>query len=850
MKRFITVLSGLLVLPAFAEVAPVYYDEIVEYADDMENAEMSDVSESETTAVKNVAQRNNINRSTSASRAISSGNAGNTSRANTSTRAVASSPRSTTGTNRGTTARTTKSGKVVSRTPTNSRASVKSRNTATSKSTTARVGTLNNSVMPGNRTTNYGYVTELAEGTTGTLYNPTTNAARIGVANRRSTARLSTSTKTTTPTITEADISSTTNNLTALAELTDYCKAQYAACMDNYCNVLDDNQGRCSCSKNIKNYAKIEASLEAAAQEFQAATQKIINIGLTGDQIESLFTETEAEIAMKSKNDSSRLKSTLDTIKKGIVDVSTSSSSSADLTSGISFDITGLLNTDFTSGFDWTSFLGQSNSSTSSVSNQRGETLYKTAQNRCRTTVLNSCTAQGIDANVITNSYDLEIDKQCMAYERSLNEANSEMRNNISNAQYVLQRARLVLAENRNAYTLRQCVAAIDTCMQDDYVCGSDYELCLDPTGKYLSNGEIVKGGTPGVSGGQNINKTGLASAEDLNTWTSGGMYNLYSIWNYDSNKNAWGVGKSENLGGYVDAELTNWKSIYAKSKDTTKTDSMATYLLQKIGYIDGDDKVHGMCASVMKQCQDYTYKNQASNNKSYIPDNEVVRQYLNSTLAKIKVQQDAILSDYAESCRTDVQSCLSTNGYDESNTSSTASKTAVNACAAEITTCMSVGGYQLKDGVQLTLRAMSDWVASILQTCPANYYLHDTGTNDSVVCRACPLFNAVQTVSAGGQVTRCSCGDGYYDVTNEYGQLTGCSAASCPEDQYLKLGSDNKYSCATCPTASVDGSTTETVDLKSDGGTATACRCPDGYSAGEGTNADGNPTSCKKDEE
>ena len=33
MKRFIAVLSGLLVLPAFAEVAPIYYDEVIEYSD-------------------------------------------------------------------------------------------------------------------------------------------------------------------------------------------------------------------------------------------------------------------------------------------------------------------------------------------------------------------------------------------------------------------------------------------------------------------------------------------------------------------------------------------------------------------------------------------------------------------------------------------------------------------------------------------------------------------------------------------------------------------------------------------------------------------------------------------------
>ena len=39
MKRFITVLSSLLVLPAFAEVAPVYYDDVIEYTDDMMDVE-------------------------------------------------------------------------------------------------------------------------------------------------------------------------------------------------------------------------------------------------------------------------------------------------------------------------------------------------------------------------------------------------------------------------------------------------------------------------------------------------------------------------------------------------------------------------------------------------------------------------------------------------------------------------------------------------------------------------------------------------------------------------------------------------------------------------------------------
>ena len=40
MKRLIAVLSGLLVLPAFAEVAPIYYDDTIEYSDmEMGNAD-------------------------------------------------------------------------------------------------------------------------------------------------------------------------------------------------------------------------------------------------------------------------------------------------------------------------------------------------------------------------------------------------------------------------------------------------------------------------------------------------------------------------------------------------------------------------------------------------------------------------------------------------------------------------------------------------------------------------------------------------------------------------------------------------------------------------------------------
>ncbi len=796
MKRFITVLSSLLVLPAFAEVAPVYYEDIVEYTDEMiedENA-TQDETKSTNEQKQNVVQRTTVNRSGAVSRAKASTTTGRT---NTPSRTVASSR------GNATTARTAKTANVVSRasrSATATRTGVTSRNAQNTKPVVARVGASDNAMPATNRYGTSGTATSLTDSG-----RPLYNSSRVSVGTRRSNTRLATTAVTapTTPVVTQEDVSATADNLNALTELTDYCKAQYAACMDNYCNVLDDNQGRCSCSKNLKNYAKTEEALTKATEEFQEVVQKIRYIGLTGEQVESLFTETEAELSMKSSTDNSKLKSSLDAIKKKIVDVSSPTATSTSVTNGLSLDVTGLLNADFTAGFDLSSFLGTTGVSSSNVSNQRGEQLYKTAQNRCRANVLNSCTAQGVDANVITNSYDLEIDKQCIAYERNLNEANQEMRNNVFNASNILQQARLMLAQNRNSYDLRGCVAAIDACMQDEYVCGSDYEKCLDPTGKYLANGEIVKGGTPGVAGGQTVRNYPPTETQ-LDTWTSGGMYNLYATWNYNNNSyNAWSVGKSENLGAYIDDSFEKWDNVYRESGDASKTNNMALYLLQKIGYIDKNDKVHGMCASVMKQCQDYAFDTK-KNSKTYKPDNEVVRQYLNNTLAAIKVKQDTILADYAENCRADVQSCLATNGYDESNPNTTISKTAVNSCSAEITTCMSVAGYQVSDGVRLTLRMMSDWVAGLLLNCPVNTYLADNGigspsststSTTPVHCQACGYpavvyyeqndncalkrFNgngitSSPATSSGGQVTRCNCPSGYTDYVLNGTEILG----------------------------------------------------------------------------
>ncbi len=675
MKRFIAVLSGLLVLPAFAEVAPIYYDEIYETVDEVSADETASAPEQEQVAAP-VVQPSRV------------GPRGTTSSGRAVSRALPATA-ATTATN--VSKRTAAAGRVTpsSRTATNQRVTAR---TATSSGVAARGAVSRSATRPSVRSASNGAeqiaVTRRAMQGENTA---ATNTARAGITQTdtvntplytgRVAMRSSSAVRARVPsvatgvsgtsTVSSATVEETAVSMDELAQITDFCKAQYMQCMDNYCNVLDENQGRCSCSKNLKNYAKTEEALKAATEALQDVAQQIQYIGLSADEVETLFTQTIAEDTMQSSSDNTQLKNDLDKIKKLIVDVKAGSASSAENTSGLSFDLSGLL--DFSvdsSGFDLSSLFGGTQSNTNSISNQRGEQLYKTATARCKTAVLTDCQAQGVDISIITNAYDLEIDKQCLAYERNLTEGNEEMSRTVRNAKGVLQRARLMVAQQKNAYDLRGCVSALDSCMQDDFVCGTDYENCLDPTGKYIVNGEIVVGSMPG----QKLENDGV-SAPDY--YTDG----LYATWNYGGEQqNAWAdTGK---LAGYITETVT---SSYQENTD----EKLSKFLLHKIGY-NKEGKNYGMCMSVLNKCQDITYSD-----GTYQADNNVIKEYLQRTLVQIKTMQDNILADYGENCLSDVSSCLSQNNFVAASgaSSTTNINIAINACRQQIITCMSVNG-------------------------------------------------------------------------------------------------------------------------------------------------------------
>ena len=128
----------------------------------------------------------------------------------------------------------------------------------------------------------------------------------------------------------------------------------------------------------------------------------------------------------------------------------------------------------------------------------------------------------------------------------------------------------------------------------------------------------------------------------------------------------------------------------------------MIEYLRGKIGYVE-DGKNYGMCSSVLNKCQDLTYTGK-NTGKTFDFDNDVIKQYLQRTMIQIKAQQDTVLASYADSCISDVASCLSQNNYNYSglnnstNTGTTYSDAAINACMSIIKTCKSATTHSMHD--------------------------------------------------------------------------------------------------------------------------------------------------------
>ena len=424
--------------------------------------------------------------------------------------------------------------------------------------------------------------------------------------------------------VTAESIAEATNRIEQTATLNKSCQEQYNECMDQFCAVIDANQGRCSCSANLSKYTKVETAVKDANTQLNEVAQRIRYVGLSADEIRAIMTETEAEEALSGTTDTSETRNMLEEIEELIRDPKVSSSTyTADTFNGLDMDL------DFTSdSADMFSLDFLNTNSTGSFSNLRGTQLYNAAKKRCNF-ILTQCKDAGATPEQITGNYDLAIDKDCIAYEKGLTKMNETLVSNVRSANRMLQKARLSVLQNKNEYDAKGCIAALDTCMRDEMVCGDNYYKCIDPTKRYIDeNGEVVLG--------QDISKI-TAFMKNYNNATIA-------------------------ANGYLPNAYSNNQSITPDACEADAADGntggndgscIAKYLLTKIGT---KQKVtdEGLCRAVLDKCQRYTY----DSNGNYKPYNDVVVNYVQRAMTNVRAAQSAIISEYASTCMLDVADC------------------------------------------------------------------------------------------------------------------------------------------------------------------------------------------------
>ncbi|MDE5615598.1 MAG: hypothetical protein K2I81_02065 [Alphaproteobacteria bacterium] len=485
--------------------------------------------------------------------------------------------------------------------------------------------------------------------------------SNIGESVRALQSRSASSTTTSVATQRET-IAEAKERLEQTADLNKSCQEQYNDCMDQFCAVVDANQKRCSCSANLSRYTKVETAVKEANTQLNDVAQRIRYVGLSADEIRAIMSATEAEEALSGARDTSETRNMLADIEEMIKNPS-SSASAAGTDNFSTLD----LNLDFsdTSNLFSLDFL---NNNSSSMSNLRGTDLYNAAKKRCNT-ILTQCKDAGATQQQLTANYDLAIDKDCIAYEQGLTKMNETLVSNVRSANLMLQKARLAVLQNKNQYDAKGCIAALDTCMTDEMVCGENYEKCLDPTKKYIDeNGNVVIG--------QDIT--------DIRDFMK--SYDNSSI---DTNflRDAAATGK------VVSTEAC--KQNIKGEKDDANGDGWCAvrYLLQKIG--TGVRSTEGLCRPVLDKCQRYTY----DSNNTYLPYNDIVLNYIQRAMVNIKSGQEKTIADYAANCMVDVATCYNqqvtqVNAWTTSASVSSIKNVMRGACRNVVLTC----GYAIFD--------------------------------------------------------------------------------------------------------------------------------------------------------
>ena len=247
------------------------------------------------------------------------------------------------------------------------------------------------------------------------------------------------------------------------------CKNAYFACMDQFCQLKNDEYRRCSCSDRISSLQSERDNLQQAAEQLTAFNENLDIVGKTAAQAAAMNTASDGELALSKDNSAS--KALLTAIMNSIrgTDSRVENSKLSDLNSvDLSFD---------TANSFGTSDVGQT------IAAYNGQALYSAVYPQCRTAVRPSCNDASLQRAV--NAYLMAIEQDCNTVQTAIANKKKETHAAIRESGSMLDMARAENHKAHNSDDAATCLANVEAAILSEEVCGFNYHKCLD-NGEYI----------------------------------------------------------------------------------------------------------------------------------------------------------------------------------------------------------------------------------------------------------------------------------------------------------------------------------------------------------------------------
>lgn len=273
-----------------------------------------------------------------------------------------------------------------------------------------------------------------------------------------------------TPIISRAAQSATTGAAAQTRTGAEYenCKTAYFTCMDQFCQLKNEDYRRCSCSGRVAELAEVRGVMQQAGQQLTVFTENLDVVGMTAAQATAMRTASEGENALTS--DTSASKALLQAIMNSI--------RGEDTTVGGKYSDLNSINL----SFDTTNAFGISDSG-QVIATYDGVNLYNAVYPQCRQAVRNDCTDAQLQRAI--TAYLMAIEQDCNTVQTAIEEKQKQMKSAVREGSAMLDLARVENRQKHNSDDIATCLNNVESAVLSEEVCGAGYRKCLD-------NGEFI----------------------------------------------------------------------------------------------------------------------------------------------------------------------------------------------------------------------------------------------------------------------------------------------------------------------------------------------------------------------